>query len=521
MTIQLSIRQKLLTLVFGVCLALGAVTLASYWSTKTVGIHGPLYVEIVDCKDFIADILPPPAYVVEANLVAHQLLFAESVEQQKELIARIGVLRDEFETRVKFWSEREANPAAREVFETLTGDAAKHGRDFLALATTDYAQAILAADKAGAQAILTTKLSPLYEAHRGSIVAAVKLATERAAAVEANTDSIIRTSSIIQFSIAIACTALALFFGLYLSRWIVKSIRRVGEMTLTIASSSEELSAVSSQVGANTEETSAQANVVAAACEEVSKNVTTVATAAEEMSASIKEIAKNAQDAARVAGRAVTVTQQTNQTVTKLGTSSEEIGNVVKTINTIAEQTNLLALNATIEAARAGEAGKGFAVVANEVKELASATAKATEDISARISAIQEDSRSAVEAIAEISQIIGQINDIQTAIASAVEEQTATTNEIGRNINEAAKGSAEITSNISGVAQAAASTAEGASQTQAAATELARVSAELREIVAQFRVHKETPSTTEYAATNSAQSHASQFSQPSSYRRAA
>src|SRR5690606_21069933 len=127
-------------------------------------------------------------------------------------------------------------------------------------------------------------------------------------------------------------------------------------------------------------------------------------------------------------------------------------GNVVKVITSIAEQTNLLALNATIEAARAGEAGKGFAVVASEVKDLAQETAKATEDIARRVAAIQVDTVSAVEAIAEISTIIANINDYQLTIASAVEEQTATTNEMSRSVAEAATGSGEIAANISGVA---------------------------------------------------------------------
>jgi methyl-accepting chemotaxis protein len=251
----------------------------------------------------------------------------------------------------------------------------------------------------------------------------------------------------------------------------------------SLGSASEELSAVAQQMSSNSEETAAQSNVVASASEQVSKNVATVATSAEEMSASVREIAKNANDAARVATTAVKVAQDTNQTIAKLGQSSFEIGKVIKVITSIAQQTNLLALNATIEAARAGEAGKGFAVVANEVKELAKQTAAATEDISAKIEAIQSDTKGAVIAIADIAKIIGQINDISSTIASAVEEQSATTNEIARNANEAAKGSNEISRNITNVSTAARSTTEGANNTLSAARELARLAASLKDVV--------------------------------------
>jgi methyl-accepting chemotaxis protein len=205
------------------------------------------------------------------------------------------------------------------------------------------------------------------------------------------------------------------------------------------------------------------------------------------MGASIKEIAKNTADATRVATAAVKTAEATNETIGKLGQSSAEIGQVIKVITSIAQQTNLLALNATIEAARAGEAGKGFAVVANEVKELAKETAKATEDISRKIEAIQGDTKGAVAAIGQISSVIVQINDIQNTIASAVEEQSATTNEISRNLAEAAHGSTDITRNIGGVAEAARSTTAGATDTQKSAQSLERMSAELQGLIAQFK----------------------------------
>ncbi|MFD0516618.1 methyl-accepting chemotaxis protein [Paractinoplanes durhamensis] len=256
----------------------------------------------------------------------------------------------------------------------------------------------------------------------------------------------------------------------------------------SLAGASEQMTSTAAQIATSAEQASARAQTVSAAAEQVSRSVDTVSAGSEEMGASIREISQNASEAARVASEAVTVTAATSATMNKLGASSAEIGNVIKTITSIAEQTNLLALNATIEAARAGEMGKGFAVVASEVKDLAQETARATEDISRRVEAIQSDTSGAVAAIEEISTVIERISDFQTTIASAVEEQTATTAEMNRSVAEAAGGAGEIARNITGVAEAARMTSQGVAETQQATTELARMSTELSGLVATFRI---------------------------------
>ena len=264
-------------------------------------------------------------------------------------------------------------------------------------------------------------------------------------------------------------------------------IRQMAGAADTLDGSVQTLSAMTAQMSANADETSSQAVTVTHAADDVSRNVSTLSAGSEQMSASIREISINASEAAQVATTAVGIAATARDTVADLSNATAEIGDVVKLITTIAEQTNLLALNATIEAARAGESGKGFAVVASEVKDLAQETAKATDDITQRVTAIQSGTNAAVQAISTISDIVGKISDFSTTIASAVEEQTATTSEMTRSVTDAASSATQIAANITNVSSGAASTSEAANEASRTTQTVATVVGDLKTTVGQFR----------------------------------
>jgi methyl-accepting chemotaxis protein len=260
----------------------------------------------------------------------------------------------------------------------------------------------------------------------------------------------------------------------------------VSALTQGLSSAATEMEATAQSMTAVASQTTNQSVTVSSAAQQTSANVQTVAAATEELSISIREIAFQVAQSSQVAEKAVRGTERTSTTVQELAASAEKIGNVVQLINTIAGQTNLLALNATIEAARAGEAGKGFAVVASEVKDLATQTAKATDEISQQIGSVQQATQQTVAAIQEIARTITEMSQISTSIAAAMEEQGAATAEIARNVQEAARGTEQVTGSIVDVQNGAGETSSAASQVLGAAQELARHSNDLGHEVANF-----------------------------------
>ncbi|WP_425403767.1 methyl-accepting chemotaxis protein [Hwanghaeella sp.] len=254
----------------------------------------------------------------------------------------------------------------------------------------------------------------------------------------------------------------------------------VGGVVRALAAASSNLQVASEKMSGAAENTSQQSAIVASAAQDASNNVNTVRSASEELTASILEISQQVQQSSQIAAQAVQDAGETDNRIQNLARAADKIGEVVAMITDIAEQTNLLALNATIEAARAGEAGKGFAVVANEVKSLATQTAKATEEISGQVQSIQLATRDSVQAIQKISQTIGKIDAIGSTIAAAIEEQGAATQEISRNVDEAAQGTSQVSASIDNVTEAAAETGEAADQIRTSSRELSEQSDVLR-----------------------------------------
>ena len=543
--------------IFGIVFAIGfsAVVFTSYAALSKLKVGGPVYSQISLGKDLIADILPPPEYILESYLEATLALQDRSGFDQHK--ARLAQLHKDYDQRHLYWQQQQTINA--EIKQLLTESSHEQVSAFWNQTEGVFLPALARGDQSAASQAYAV-MTKSYLAHRAVIDRIVAATNAENQSTETSAHDTDQFYSIIVWSVAGVVLILLAGGIAWLALNVVRAITRltvsmsrlaehdlgtviagagrhdeIGQMASAVqvfknnmveadrlkaeqeeaqrvaakrsalvdqltkdfdakvqgvvqgvASQASQMESSAQSMSAAAEEASKQAGAVAAASEEGAANVQTVASATEELSSSIAEIARQVSHSSQIAANAVSEAVKANEMVQGLLGASQKIGEVIALINDIADQTNLLALNATIEAARAGEAGKGFAVVAAEVKNLATQTSKATEEIGAQITSVQGATQNAVNAIASIGKTIGEIDQIATTIAAAVEQQGAATQEIARNVEEAAKGTQEVSSNIGGVTHAANGTGAAANKVSVAAGALTGESSKLRNVVEQF-----------------------------------
>ncbi|CAE6768758.1 methyl-accepting chemotaxis protein [Nitrospira defluvii] len=543
---KLSIRYKLALIAGPLLVGLLVMMMTGYATISEVKVTGPVYQGIIDTKDLVADVLPPPQYLLESYLVVLQMLQESDRTALTQLVARGKQLRKEYDERHGYWIR---TLAAGPMKTALVEKSYRSGVAFLDTRDQEFVPAVLAGDMTKARALAAGKLNQHYREHREAIDEVVAAAMPWQLQQEAQATTIVqsRINNIAFVSLAILCTATVV--GFVVARRITSRlstiescfqtistgdlrvripvqgedevarlsqatnglldnlesmIGRVAVVTEQLASAAVELSATAVQISGGTARLTSRASHTAAAVEQMNATVGQVAQNSGQAACLARETVETAQDGGAVVSSTIsgmqllaTAVTSSSTIITELGKSSDQIGMIVRTIEDIADQTNLLALNAAIEAARAGEQGRGFAVVADEVRKLAERTTKATKEISDMIRQIQQDTRGAVDSmqdgtrkVAAGMELANRTGEALAQIVRMVSQSADMIQQIAIASEEQSTATQQIAADIENVAQVTKESAAGADESAKACQNLSEMAIDLQRLVGKFHVSK-------------------------------
>jgi methyl-accepting chemotaxis protein len=441
------------------------------WTTiNTTKINGPWYHKIVQGKDLIADILPPPEYIIEAYLLTFQMMEERDPVKLSQLEKKLKAVQEDYNKRHEYWVD---NLPDGQIKEELVNTSYRPAKKFFETLNSIVIPAILHNNHEKARQATNNLLNPLYEEHRKSIDKIVEMADNNLQGDEKAVKDLLSNRILILVVLGLVILSLMVFCGFYLNITITRPIKRI---IANLTDGADQVASASSQVSSASQQLAQGSSEQAAALEETSSSL-------EEMASMTKQNADNAYQANalmsetnKVADKATASMSELTEAMKDISTASEETAKIVKTIDEIAFQTNLLALNAAVEAARAGEAGAGFAVVADEVRNLAMRAAEAAKNtaqlIEATVTKVKDGTAfvsHTEENFTQLSSSTGKINELVTEIAAASSEQ--------------AQGVTQISQAMAGMDKVVQQNAANAEESASASEELSAQAQHLKGIV--------------------------------------